>query len=1145
MTRYVNPSLLQLGALGIKDDHYLPDGRHLRWTFSPDLGFPRSGFRLVRRPSPLPWDPKRQDVSVRRAFLRGSYIVNDEIRHQAGLHVTADDGLDVTIDSNGTTRTSVGSDVVRIRFTEDGSQTAAPTPACWVLLQYRHNQRIGSIAASAVFTDGGTVRVQDRGASGQEIIEPLGRLIDTFDLDSLRRFRDIAYLPTLTDARVDDAQLEQRIVETAVNPELDLDITASSPFHGSPYVDWDSVFDGEPISYRPSSDEWVSGTFLLNGSVIDEIHVTGKLADIELIEWITVDDYVDADGWQPVETFFLPVDGDDVTYPAQPTAGKAIARQRLEHAPPKALGPWDNKEWPPDPSSEAAIEHDRETRYLNGYDDLADALETLVATEVREAKPQRTVQYGGDEPMQTTEGTNDDLSGSMMGVPLLDMLQVASLDPGVAHMLGLATADFDAGSGQVDYMVSADWWMLWLWGILSPSSLDQTLETYAERQSDENGLRLPLPSMSGTGTYHGRVPSSQYATVVSVTTGVAVASHDAVPSPTGLNGEVKTRPGVSDVPAVVKLSWNVTDANLFTDDGHVAFAVRRRHNSHDESLARADPDSAIPLPRLPASGSPIVFTDHTPLLGDSTYRVSGMDIWGRWSDFAETTETVIDTVPPPSPTGLRARLIGDDEPIWDLELSFDWTSGQRVLAPDTTRFEVHCEQGKVDHAFAGWNGCETSESVRSPLSISWSDLVVSTPLSNVTATINPSGAANDPSSDARVTITIPDMHAPFNTDHRARISATVVAVDESGNVSDPARRTVAERIDPVEPATEPLALEPQVATWPDADGKCYWIAEWKQQPTGSRTQVLRAPQARLLAAADESLATFESRDTIGRIQRLRAIAADQTNQHAFSPDHEEPYDNGETRHQVSLPAEDRGLTVVTIRHTGPTGTRSPWSTEDDCFAVVRTPPTTQPLMPNLVATTDADAPSEIQLTVAPDASGATETIRIYRTQNRDAVSDVRRMRPLTPLTASETDSLVVQDAVPPDRWYVYRAIAHSPSGLRSPPTAPVWVRANTNQPPTPPVILNINQPTIGSPNRKIEIQITGYGLTVRLERRLFETGSWSTVEVWNLENSTEIASPRIVTASDRVPQDKANAVFEYRAEAVDRRGARSISTIEV
>ena len=155
------------------------------------------------------------------------------------------------------------------------------------------------------------------------------------------------------------------------------------------------------------------------------------------------------------------------------------------------------------------------------------------------------------------------------------------------------------------------------------------------------------------------------------------------------------------------------------------------------------------------------------------------------------------------------------------------------------------------------------------------------------------------------------------------------------------------------------------------------------------------------------------------------------------------------------------------------------------------------------------------------------------------------MRPLTPQPANPTSPISLQDAVTPDRWYAYRAVAVSASGLRSDPTAPVWVRAETDQPPMAPEITAVSQPTTGSRDREIDVQLTGYALSIRLERQLFGTGRWTTVRTWTLDDLTTEPSPRTATLTDEVPADKADAVFEYRVMVVDRRGASTTSDVEV
>jgi hypothetical protein len=1130
MTPIINPTLLQLVALGVKDDHYLHDGRHLRWTFSPKLGFPRSGFQLLRRSAPLPWDPKRENVKVRRAPMADRYIKNGQLRHPYGVHVTAERG---TLQPAGDGGIAVGSDRIRIRFTEDSTQHAASTPACWVLIRYRHNPN-GSIAATAVHREGDRTHIQDRGANGQNLEDVVGRLVNHVNLDTLRNnIRSVGGVPNLPTATENSLDPSQR-----------------------------GVGDTET-----GSSGYRIGKFLLNGSVIDEVLITGRGAELEGVEWITIQDYADANDWELVDFFHLPIDGDGITYPkTNRQGGKTVARDRLEHAPPKALGPWASPQWPPAQVGRTEIEGEHLTPYLDTHPELAKGLHSLVREEIEEAIPQRSIQVEeklmADEQRTPDENTRFKLNGSKMSVPLLEMIQAAAIDPGMARMLGLMTTDLDADREHVDYLLKANWWTPWVRSAGAPWYRARFLEHMAENRMDEYGRRLPLPSRDTTwgdsadSAWSQTINNQNFTTVISVATNVTVEPRDAPDPPEGLSGKVRPQTAISDVPAVVKLSWPTPQSNLFTESGHVAFALRRLHDGNDISLVRTDPDSGVPLPQLPATAdSSAGFTDRAPEMGECTYRVSGMDLWGRWSDFVETTVKVRDEIAPPTPTGIEARLLGNTGPRWDLEITFKWTAGQQALAPDLNTFRFLCEQGKVSRKFTAWDRCEMEPDQRSELTISWPDMEVTTPLTGVTAKVESMATEDRGSPNKQVTVTIPNVQAAYGNyplgsgqsgkhggdQHRARISVSVVAIDDDGNESDPARRMVAERVDPAEPSPEPLAAEPQVATWPDAERKCYWVAEWSTQPDGSRTQVLRAAQARLLTAAGESFAEFEKRDTSEQIQRLREIA--KNNRLTFSPDHEEPYDTSSTRHQVALPAEDRGYTVVTVRHTGPTGTLAPWPTQDDRFAVVRLPPTTPPPTPSLSTAGDLD---EVRLTVAPDPSGVTQTVRLYRTPYFDAVEDIRRMRPLTPRSGDTTNSIKIQDPVPPDRWYAYRAVAMAASGLQSDPTAPAWVRADTNRSPMAPTIEAIKLDGGGSPERRLSIRVQGYGLSLRLERRPIGIHSWTRLQQkpiseFPASGSASSPSTKTLTVTNRPPSGTEGLRVEYRAVVIDRRGQSASS----
>jgi len=68
--------------------------------------------------------------------------------------------------------------------------------------------------------------------------------------------------------------------------------------------------------------------------------------------------------------------------------------------------------------------------------------------------------------------------------------------------------------------------------------------------------------------------------------------------------------------------------------------------------------------------------------------------------------------------------------------------------------------------------------------------------------------------------------------------------------------------------------------------------------------------------------------------------------------------------------------------------------------------------------------------IASDASGVTETVRLYRIPDRGAVDDLRRMRPLAPLAADPSNPVEVQDPIAPDRCNAYHAVGVTASGKR-------------------------------------------------------------------------------------------------------------------
>ncbi|EMA05414.1 hypothetical protein C439_01405, partial [Haloferax mediterranei ATCC 33500] len=870
----------------------------------------------------------------------------------------------------------------------------------------------------------------------------------------------------------------------------------------------------------------------------------------------------ETEGWEKVDTFRLPIRGDGVFYPRASKPGRSIARDRLRDTPPKALPPWDEPSWPPAPDPNA-VRTDQRKRYLgDGHRRLEKALDTILEREMTDAVRQDSVTR--KQTLSPDATTTNKLQGSEVELGLLDSVLTAAVDPQQATALGLATAETDRLDARFDYKLEADWPLLWWYAMLAPLTGVRLLKNYRDTEPDSNGVRLPIWSRTDQKpTTALEAMADAKVTVVSVATDIEATPSSPVSSPTGLSAELTPTPGES-VPASVKLEWDADGGNLFTSGGHIAYAVRRKFQGTDEAIHHNDPDTGVTLPHMNASSGKASVTDHDPPgLGTATYRVSGMDVWGRFSDFAEITVEITDEVAPPAPTGLIADLVGDpDTTTWDLELEFDWTAGQRELAPDTASFELLCEQGKVEpttadgsRGFDNWDRAEIAPGTRERIQVAWPSLSVTSNRAGITAQVEPAHATQDPTVDARVQVTIPDVTVPYDGD-TAELSVTAVAVDTHGNpptpdapnAGDVARRAVASRTAPREPASPSMPPGPQQTTWPDAHGNCHWTCDWSSQPSGSQTKVLRASQARLLSTADVAHDDFAAKTPGKRAEQLRNLAAN--NQQVFSPDHQEPYDHNTTEHTVSLGGDDRGWTVVTVRHTGPTGTKSQWPGPDG-FAVIAPRTPRVPSTPRLSARPDTDS---VRLRLEPDASGTAKNVRLFRTPDPEAAKDLRRMRPLAfPNTSGSAADVPLQtnqpttvtDDVPyADRWYAYRTVAESASGERSSPTEPVWVRASSSTPPPKPTVKSVEAVQGDDRKRRVEIDVEGYDLDLRLRRSRAGTDDWTTLEQTPVEDCTTVStSPggRVVEIVDEVPSSESSWAYTYTATVEDRRGRTATS----
>lgn len=1101
----VNPTLLQLAGLGIENDLHIHDGRHLRWTFNPELGFPLDGFRLLRRPSPLPWNPKHQQIRVRRSLPGGhSRDGHRTIDGEAGLTVEFADGTAPSWQPGGVAgppegRWDLDRDGVTLGFFRGGDAAlGAPTPACWVRLLVRV-PRTGALTATAFFDRDGRRHEQDRARLGLQIPGP------GFPFGG----RGGGGLPGIGGGQGGGLP-GIRGGSGGGRPGLPGGIPGISGRFGRS----GSVLPG-PVQ-----------SVLLHGSVIDAVRITGRSAMLLGVEWITVEDYAEADGWETLDVFRLPLDSDATVYPGLGQDGEALARARLHHAPPRLPPYWDAPGDPPRRVNPGRLASGRAARYLADYPEMARQLRRLLHEDVTFLRPQRQVLV--DDTLQPRAGTSDQLRDSGFAAPVMDLVQIATADPQMARVLGLGTVDVHAPAHhpRYDYMVVADWWFVWLLRLTSPSVAEPVLAAMQAALDGADDGEMP------------RIPRAITRSLASVVTGLELGPSERIAAPEGLSATVEPRAGREPLSAVVSLSWQHATPDLFSGRAaHLMYALRRQGGGPEVGLNARDEATDLALPLVPASETPPRFTDTSlSAWGPHTYRLSGMDLWGRFSPYAELAVTVEDRLPPPPPGRIEAALEGDDGPPWTLVISWDWTRAQQRHAPDLAEFHLHAVHGSVaPDGTVPERGVELGAARTDAVDVSWPDLEVTSPISGITATSDVAPTRGD---DTRITVRVPGVAARFDTEHRARVSVTVVAVDDAGNRSSQPRRKIAERIAPVPPDAPVLTLEPQVATYPDAAGWCHWPCEWPAAP-GTTTTVLRASQAQLLALGDVATAAFDGMATTERMQTLRGLAIQLP--HAFSPDHARPYDT-ETRHLVGLPRDDRGWTVVTVQRVGPTGTRSPWPTDRDRFAVVRTPDLRPPPTPRVTVHPEVD---HVRVHVAPDTTGVARSVMIFRASDLED-TDTRRMRLLARASLGPAQAVEHVDPAPPGVWRAYTAVALNEVGIRSAPSALAWARARAGTPPAPPVVSAVQPHRLDPTIREVSVELERIGVSLTVQRRHRDVpGPWRTVFADSPEAARDVAPLQGGGVQVTVMDDAGGqpGVREYRAVVVDPEGRSARSDV--
>lgn len=1118
----VDPNLLQLVGLGTKGDPYLLDGRHLRWFFGRLLGFPRSGFRLRRRRSARDFDGEAAK------FVRHQHLTQAALASPLtpGLRVDKRGGLVFqTAFPSDSPGLRVDSQPVWLDFVADAApEPMAANPSAYVLLTFARRSQTGSLFASGWYdTRGAAVpryRRIDRSAAGSNLKATLAGLAgaDRLSPDEERRLRPGRLLSS-ADAATSDKEIadrEQRLIEELRRRGLNLRPVVPNPKPFPPPVD---------------PDPWVLETVLLHGGLLDRIEVTGREAVLYDVRWLPTAPYASfVPDWKDVGVFFLPFSGNPGVYPDwSPDPGMAIAKQRLDEAPPQARAPWDEPNHPPPPidsTIEAEIRDDYIARHIDGtaFDATDEAMKLFLEGELVQVVPQALVQF---EVRLEPEDPAEEEEPAEVVIRPFDALYAGSVDPARGRLLGLMTTDFDESDGPWDYTVEADFLKLWIRWTTDPAGA----EAEAAAQRAQLGGR-PFP------WEEAREGPFSTERVLSMATSIERLAVPLPAPPPDLRVDLLPRPLGRPVQTEAALSWRATDRNFFEapDDVRVAFAVRRLVEGSDVPVHELDPDlreqgREAPVPHLPTADSVARYEGRCRVVDAKLekydtheWRVSGMDLFGRFSPFATVEEKVVDLVAPPAPLAVRAELLGD-EPSWALDVEWEWPAESAELAPDLSHFEVHLRQGSVSPADAAnpaaWGRFEhVPGALTPPIRIAWPAATVTPPGAGLTAsvTVTPDGTAN------RLRLHVSPVVRAFDAQGHAVVSAAVTAVDSAENASPFGGPAMARRLSSFVPVVPPLTGDLVFTSLPDALRRCrYRIALPPLQ--GGTAQVLRAPEAALRAAAGLDAATWNALPLPQRVGQLKAAAI--AHRELFAPDHAFPYDERTREHLVEIPAAERSWTVLTLTTIGRTGTRSPWPTDPNRFAVVAVARPTVPPRPEILEVRTAS--ERVAFFLARDGSGTTDAVRLYRARGTDQVADIRRMLPvetLRPVPATPPVFLL-DNEIHADVDYWYRLVAVAADGTCSDPTEPVRVRVTSTEPPRPGEVLAVERVPGAPASRAVSFRVPRRDYPVYLFRRGL-TDPWA--QVANLSTLTPEGTVRL---SDLTPVSLGSLTGGWRYDVTD------------
>lgn len=646
-----------------------------------------------------------------------------------------------------------------------------------------------------------------------------------------------------------------------------------------------------------------------------------------------------------------------------------------------------------------------EARLIAPARQWADAMTRAFRLEVDARRPPGTITAGELDTAPRTAGAR----GGALDIPLYGLMQVASFEPHLAAMLGLAFLDPDGADGAArDYAVDAVISGVWLQYAMASEPARRNLDLGRIPKAlitprDLSGVWDTLPAGFARLASFAVDQSAGKAEPLFPPHIVAELRPDRTRRPVQARVTLAVQAGA---PGVRPLLWRAGDAG--SNDAGLTDVVL--------DLMPTDVASEQLIPALPPQPAGVVNADDPQLPGYGTvhYGATNVDAFGRSSSIAGAKVEVRDVIAPPAP-GTPEVAPGPPDPdgrslFPSARVSFVWSDAAAASTPDLNGFEVVWRAGS--HAPE-----DVLRQAEGRHRIDWP--------------LNDDQETEREVAGLRI---IETLDLPTVRDgHRQEVTVVCTAHDEAGNVSPPSRPGYGVRIDEIKAPAPPQPPEPQWSSWPDANDEVRWRCRWEVPANVQSSRLLTASEARLLHLSGTERQAHAALAPAERAAALKEIACRTPN--AFAPSElalPAPIDHAD----VVMKAGGNDWRVALVEFIGATGQKSPWPETVEPFAVIR-PRTLAPIAPPSLTIHVADGAAVIHV-----HAGAPGRIEIFEITHPDLVDAATALGPVATLGTDAQDPLVI-DLADRTGWLGFAAWLHAEDGRRSELSPVLWRLAAT------------------------------------------------------------------------------------------------------